>query len=74
MEAFLHLQRDNDWGDVEANGTIVISLPNNGKLVEPAAITAVRISETALGGLQADLDTTAGPSTYNVFFNRSGAF
>jgi len=85
---------------VEADGTIVISLPTNGKPVDPAAITAVlrrrlpkaklesfsqtdretvvsynfqRISETALGGLQADLDSAAGPSTYNVFFNRPGA-
>jgi hypothetical protein len=85
---------------MEANGTIVISLPTNGKPLDPAAITAVlqrrvpkarlenvsqtdremvvsynfqRISDPALARLQADLDTVAGASTYNVFFNRPGA-
>ena len=84
----------------EADGTIVISLPTNGKTPDPAAITAVlrkrlpkatlesiaqtdnetvvsynfqSISDTALSGLQADLNAAAGPSTYNVFFNRPGA-
>ena len=28
---------------------------------------------TALAGLQAELNAAAGPSTYNVFFNRPGA-
>ena len=31
------------------------------------------ISDTALAGLQAELNAAAGPSTYNVFFNRPGA-
>ncbi len=31
------------------------------------------ISDSALTGLQADLAVAAGPSTYNVFFNRPGA-
>jgi len=31
------------------------------------------ISDSALAGLQADLTAAAGPSTYNVFFNRPGA-
>jgi len=31
------------------------------------------ISDSALTGLQADLTAAAGPSTYNVFFNRPGA-
>lgn len=31
------------------------------------------ISESALAGLQAELDAAAGSSTYNVFFNRPGA-
>jgi Domain of unknown function (DUF4956) len=31
------------------------------------------ISDNALAGLQADLNAAAGPSTYNVFFNRPGA-
>jgi len=84
----------------EADGTIVISLPANGKPADPAAITAVLrkrlpkaklesisqtdsetvvsynfqgISDNALAGLQADLNAAAGPSTYNVFFNRPGA-
>ena len=84
----------------EADGTIVISLPANGKPADPAAITAVLrkrlpkaklesisqtdnetvvsynfqgISDNALAGLQADLHAAAGPSTYNVFFNRPGA-
>ncbi len=84
----------------EADGTIVISLPANGKPRDPALISAVLrkrlpraklesisqtgsetvvsynfqgISDGALAGLQADLDAAAGPSTYNVFFNRPGA-
>ena len=84
----------------EADGTIVISLPTNGKPADPSAITALLrkrlhkaklesvtqtdhetvvsynfqgISESALAGLQAELNATAGPSTYNVFFNRPGA-
>jgi Domain of unknown function (DUF4956) len=84
----------------EADGTIVISLPTNGRPADPAAITAVLrkrlpkaklesvsqtdnetvvsynfqgISDNALAGLQADLNAAAGPSTYNVFFNRPGA-
>ena len=31
------------------------------------------IADGALTGLQAELDAAAGPSTYNVFFNRPGA-
>ena len=31
------------------------------------------ISDTALTGLQADLNAAVGPSTYNVFLNRPGA-
>lgn len=31
------------------------------------------ISDTALAGLQAELNAAAGPSSYNVFFNRPGA-
>ena len=84
----------------EADGTIVISMPTNGKPADPAAITALLrkrlpqaklesvsqtdretvvsynfqgISDSALSGLQADLNAAAGPSTYNVFFNRPGA-
>jgi hypothetical protein len=84
----------------EADGTIVISLPTNGKPADPAAISAVLrkrlpkaklesvsqtdnetvvsynfqgITDTALAGLQADLNAAAGPSTYNVFLNRPGA-
>ena len=84
----------------EADGTIVISLPTNGKPADPAAITALLrkrlpqaklesvtqtnhetvvsynfrgISDNALAGLQAELNAAAGPSTYNVFFNRPGA-
>jgi hypothetical protein len=84
----------------EADGTIVISFPANGKPADPAAISAVLrkrlpkaklesvsqtdnetvvsynfqgISDNALNGLQADLNAAAGPSTYNVFFNRPGA-
>jgi hypothetical protein len=83
----------------EADGTIVISLPTNGKPADPAAITALlrkrlpkaklesvsqtdretvvsynfqEISDSALSGLQAELNAAAGPSTYNVFFNRPG--
>lgn len=85
---------------VDANGTIVISVPTNGKPIDSSGITVVlrkripqaklesisqtdrvtvvsynfqRISDTALAQLQADLDAAAGPSTYNVFFNRPGA-
>ena len=84
----------------ESDGTIVISLPTNGKPADPAAITALLrkrlpkarlesvsqtdretvvsynfqgISDNALAGLQAELNAAAGPSTYNVFFNRPGA-
>ena len=84
----------------ESDGTIVISLPTNGKPADPAAITALLrkrlpkarlesvsqtdretvvsynfqgISDNALTGLQAELNAAAGPSTYNVFFNRPGA-
>jgi hypothetical protein len=32
------------------------------------------IPDQALSGLQAELDAAAGPSTFNVFFNRPGAF
>jgi hypothetical protein len=83
-----------------ADGTIVISLPANGRSTDPAAITALLrkrlpqatlesvsqsdremvvsynfqgIRDTALAGLQAELDAAAGPSSYNVFFNRPGA-
>ena len=31
------------------------------------------ISDNALAGLQAELNAAAGPSSYNVFFNRPGA-
>jgi hypothetical protein len=31
------------------------------------------VSDTALSGLQAELQSAIGPSTYNVFFNRPGA-
>lgn len=84
----------------ESDGTIVISLPTNGKPADPAAITALLrkrlpkaklesvsqtdretvvsynfqgISDNALSGLQAELNAAAGPSTYNIFFNRPGA-
>lgn len=84
----------------EADGTIVVSMPTNGKPADPTAITAVLrrrlpkaklesvsqtdretvvsynfqgISDTALTGLQAELDAAAGSATYNVFFNRPGA-
>jgi hypothetical protein len=84
----------------ESDGTIVISLPTNGKPADPAAITALLrkrlpkarlesvsqtdretvvsynfqgISDSALTGLQAELNAAAGPSTYNVFLNRPGA-
>jgi hypothetical protein len=83
-----------------ADGTIVISLPANGRSTDPAAITALlrkrlpkakleSVSQTdremvvsynfrgqsdaALTGLQADLNAAAGPSSFNVFFNRPGA-
>jgi hypothetical protein len=32
------------------------------------------MGDTVLTGLQAELDAAAGPSTFNVFFNRPGAF
>lgn len=84
---------------MDANRTIVISLPANGKPIDSSAITLVlqkripkatlesisqtdretvvsysfqSISDGALAQLRADLDA-AGPSTYNVFFNRPGA-
>ena len=84
----------------EADGTIVISMPTNGKPADPAAITALLrkrlpkaklesvsqtdretvvsynfqgISDNALSGLQDELNSAAGPSTYNVFFNKPGA-
>ena len=84
----------------ESDGTIVISVPANGKPADPAAITALLrkrlpkaklesvsqtdgqtvvsynfqgISDNALTGLHAELNAAAGPSTYNVFFNRPGA-
>jgi hypothetical protein len=84
----------------EADGTIVISVPVNGKPADPAAISAVLrkrlpkaklesvsqtdsetvvsynfqgISDNALAGLQSELNAAAGPSSYNVFFNRPGA-
>lgn len=83
-----------------ADGTIVISVPVNGRSADPAAITGLlrkRLpkatlesvsqsdremvvsynfrgqSDAALTGLQADLNAAAGPSRYNVFFNRPGA-
>jgi hypothetical protein len=83
-----------------ADGTIVISLPSNGKPTDPTAITAVvrkrlpkaklesvsqsdremvvsynfqGMPDRALTGLQGELDAAAGPSSYNVFFNRPGA-
>jgi hypothetical protein len=82
------------------DGTIVISLPTNGKAADPAAITAVLrkrlpkahlesvsyneretvvsynfhgVPDQAFAGLQAELNAAAGPSTFNVFFNRPGA-
>jgi hypothetical protein len=83
-----------------ADGTIVISLPADGKPADPSVITAVlrkRLpraklesvsqsdremvvsynfqgsTDSALTGLQAELTAAAGPSSYNVFFNRPGA-
>ena len=83
-----------------SDGTIVISVPSNGKPADPAAITALLrtrlpkarlesvsqndretvvsytfqgIADSALAGLQAELNTAAGPSSYNVFINRPGA-
>jgi len=83
-----------------SDGTIVISVPANGKPANPAAITALLrkrlpkarlesvsqndretvvsytfqgIADSALAGLQAELNTAAGPSSYNVFINRPGA-
>ena len=84
---------------VNANGTIVISVPTNGKPIDSSTITVVlrkcipqakleNISQTnhetvisynfqgipdnALAGFQAELNAAAGPSSYNVFFNRPG--
>jgi hypothetical protein len=83
------------------DGTIVISLPTDGRAADPSAITAVLrkrlpkanlesvsyneretvvsynfhgVPDQAFSGLQAELDAAAGPSTFNVFFNRPGAF
>jgi len=83
-----------------SDGTIVISVPANGKPADPAAMTALLrkrlpkarlesvsqndretvvsytfqgITDSALAGLQAELNTAAGPSSYNVFINRPGA-
>lgn len=83
-----------------SDGTIVISLPTNGKSTDPAVITALLrkrlpkarleslsqsdretvvsynfqgTADSALAGLQAELTAAAGPSSYNVFFNRPGA-
>ena len=84
----------------ESDGTIVISLPTNGRPADPGAITALLrkrlpkarlesvsqtdretvvsynfqgISDTALTGLQSELNAAVGPSSYNVFLNRPGA-
>jgi hypothetical protein len=83
-----------------SDGTIVVSLPANGKPADPAVITALLrkrlpkarlesvsqndretvvsytfqgIADSALGGLQAELNTAAGAASYNVFINRPGA-
>lgn len=83
-----------------SDGTIVVSLPTNGRPADPAAITALLrkripkamlesvsqsdretvvsytfqgISERSLAGLQAELNESAGPSSYNVFINKPGA-
>jgi len=83
-----------------SDGTIVISLPTNGKSTDPAVITALLrkrlpkarleslsqsdretvvsynfqgTADSALAGLQAEITAAAGPSSYNVFFNRPGA-
>ena len=84
----------------QSDGTIVVTLPANGKPSDPAAITALvrkrlpraklesvsqtdretvvsyvfqEISDNALAGFHAELNAAAGPSSYNVFFNRPGA-
>jgi hypothetical protein len=83
-----------------SDGTIVVSLPTNGRPADPAAITALLrkripkamlesvsqtdretvvsytfrgMSERSLAGLQAELNESAGPSSYNVFINKPGA-
>ena len=83
-----------------SDGTIVVSLPTNGRPADPAAITALLrkripkarlesvsqsdretvvsytfqgISERSLAGLQAELNESAGPSSYNLFINKPGA-
>jgi hypothetical protein len=83
-----------------SDGTIVISMPANGRPTDPTAITTLLrrrlpkarlesvaqndretvvsynfqdIPENALAGFQDELNSTAGPSSYNVFFNRPGA-
>jgi predicted ribosome quality control (RQC) complex YloA/Tae2 family protein len=85
---------------IESDGTIVVTLPANGRPADPAAITALvrkrlpraklesvsqsdretvvsynfqGIADNALAGFQAELNAAAGPSSYNVFFNRPGA-
>ncbi len=82
-----------------SDGTIVVSLPTNGRPADPAAITALLrkripkamlesvsqsdretvvsytfqgMSERSLAGLQAELNESAGPSSYNVFINKPG--
>ena len=87
-------------GQGAGDGTIVISLAADGRVADPAAITALLrrrlpkaklesvsqseretvvsyhfqgLSDTALAGLQAEITDAAGPSSYNVFFNRPGA-
>jgi hypothetical protein len=88
------------WRRAASDGTIVISMPANGKPADPAAITTLLrrrlpkarlesvaqndreivvsynfqdIPDNALVGLQDELNAAAGPSSYNVFFNRPGA-
>jgi hypothetical protein len=83
-----------------SDGTIVISMPANGKPTDPAAITTLLrkrlpkarlesvaqndretvvsynfqdIPDNALSGFHDELNAAAGPSSYNVFFNRPGA-
>jgi hypothetical protein len=83
-----------------SDGTIVISMPVNGKPTDPAAITTLLrrrlpkarlesvaqndretvvsynfqdIPDNALSGFHDELNAAAGPSSYNVFFNRPGA-
>ena len=84
----------------QSDGTIVVTLPANGKPSDPAAITALvrkrlpraklesvsqtdretvvsyvfqGLSDNALAGFHAELNAAAGPSSYNVFFNRPGS-